>query len=78
MKQEEQSNGFGEIIGIIIVVLILLIGGLYFAKQRIDKSKEFQATLEMGNATTSDEVVDIENSASSMNFDNLGSGIDNL
>lgn len=78
MEQDKQSSGFGEIIGIIIVVLILLIGGLYFAKQRIEKSREFQAAMEQGMSTTSDEILDIENSAASMNFDSLGTGIDTL
>ena len=77
MEQNKQTD-FGTIIGIIIVIIVLIIGAFYFAGQRIEKQKEFQASIQQGLSTTSDEITDIESTATSMNFDNLGTGIDNL
>jgi hypothetical protein len=72
--ENKKTTDLGAITGIIIVVIVLLVGAFYFAQQRLEKQKEFQASL----STTSDNLTDIENSANSMNFDDLGSGIDNL
>jgi hypothetical protein len=78
MENKEQANGFGTIIGIIIVVIVLIVGAFYFAGQRIEKSKEFQNSINQAQSSTSDEVSNLETDAASMNFDDLGSGIDNL
>ena len=82
MEQNKQKEGVGSVIGIIIIIIVLLIGALYFVDQRIQKSKEFQATINEGNLSSStmmsDEITDIEKDSTSMNFDNLGTGIDNL
>ncbi len=77
MEQNKQTD-FGSIIGIIIVIIVLIIGAFYFAGQRIEKSKEFQASIQRELSTTSDEISDIEKTATSMNFDSLGAEIDNL
>lgn len=74
--EQEKSNGIGGIAGIIIVIAILVIGGFYFVGQRIEKQKQFEATV--NSASTSDEIVDLQKDASSTNFDNLGTGIDQL
>ncbi|MFH1607413.1 MAG: hypothetical protein ABIC91_08755 [Nanoarchaeota archaeon] len=76
--KNEQTNGFGTIMGIIIVVIVLIVGAFYFVGQRMEKQKEFQAAIQIEIATTSDEITDIESSANSMDFDDLGTGIDNL
>jgi len=67
MPVEEKSTG--AIIGIIIIVVLLVIGGLYFLGQRTNKEP---ATLEeilaepdtsievLGTQGTSDEIADIE------------------
>lgn len=44
-EQEKQREGVGSVIGIIIIIIVLLIGALYMAEQRIKKSKEFQESL---------------------------------
>lgn len=79
METNKQNGELGAMIGIIIVVIVLIVGGLYFGKQRIEKSKEFQNTLSEGQVlSNSDELTDIENDAAGMNFDALGSDINNL
>lgn len=82
MEQNNQTNSFGTISGIIIVVIILLIGAYYFVNQRIEKSNEFKASLQQAenvtNSTSSDEISDIEKDVNSINTDTLGSGINNL
>ena len=80
MENNKQTIDFGTLSGIVIVVIILLVGAFYFAGQRIEKSKEFQAkiNLEQVATTSSDDISNLDKDAQSMNFDNLGSGIDNL
>jgi len=79
MENNNKTGDFFTGTGIIIVILILVIGAVYFANQRIEKSKEFQATINQGEiATSSDDVSSMEKDANAMNFDDLGSGIDNL
>ena len=76
---ENNKSEFGTITGIIIVIIVLLIGGYYFINQRIEKSKEFQNTINQnGVVSTSTELSDLESEVNSTNFDNLGSGIDQL
>jgi hypothetical protein len=68
--------------GIIIVLVLLVVGAFYIVRQRIEKQKEFQNTINQGEIATtsvpSDEISDIEKDTNSMNFDNLGTGINNL
>jgi uncharacterized protein HemX len=81
MENNQQSTNFGSIIGIIIVIIILFVGAYYFVQQRIQKSTEFQNTLQEQLATTtpaSDEISDIEKDANAVDTSTLGSGIDNL
>ena len=76
MENNKQNMDFGTMSGIIIVIIVLIVGGFYFAGQRIEKSKEFQENMATSGQT--DDVSNIEEDAQSINFDNLGSGIDNL
>ena len=81
---ENNKTDFGAMMGVVIVIIILIVGAFYFAGQRIEKSKEFQANINQevisttSTSTLSDDISDIEKDASSMNFNDLGSGIDNL
>ena len=79
MENKKQNGELGPMIGIAIVVIVLIIGGFFFAKQRIEKSREFQNTLNEGQVlSNSDELSDLESEAGMMKFDDLGSDIDNL
>jgi len=78
MEQNKKIEDLGAIIGIIIVVIVLLFGAFYFAGQRIEKQKAFKNAIEQEVSTTSDEISDIEQAVKSMNFDDLGVGIDKL
>lgn len=51
----ENKSSIGSIIGIIIIIAIIILGGLYFWGKRIEESK-LQDDLLMQNATTSEEV----------------------
>ena len=54
MEANKKTEDFGAMIGTILVIIVLLFGAYYFAKQRIEKNKEFQATINQGEiATTS-------------------------
>ena len=76
MENNKQNMDFGTMSGIIIVIIVLVVGAFYFAGQRIEKSKEFQENMATSGQT--DDVSNIEEDAQSINFDNLGSGIDSL
>jgi len=84
MEKNNTTEDFGPIIGIIIVVILLVFGAFYLVRQRIEKSNEFKAIINQGEiattsvSTSSDATSDIEKDANSMNFDDLGSGIDKL
>lgn len=82
MEKNKKIEDFGTMAGIIIVIIVLIIGAFYFVGQRIEKQKEFKNNMNLGEIATtsssSDEISSIEKDAKSMNFDNLGSGIDNL
>ena len=82
--ENNNKTEIGPILGIVIVIIILIFGAFYFAGQRIEKSKEFQNNMKLiETASTSapstlDDISSIEKDANSMNFDNLGTGINNL
>lgn len=84
MNENKKTEEFGAMIGGVIIILILIVGAFYFAGQRIQKSKEFQASLNnagitaTSTASSSDDLSSIENDANSMDLNNLGSGINNL
>jgi CHASE3 domain sensor protein len=79
MEQNKQTNDFGAMTGIIVVIILLLIGAFYFAKQRMEQSRQFQNSINEAIATTSsDEVSDISADANALNVDNLGTDINNL
>ena len=65
MEKDKQTVDFGTMSGIVIVVIILLFGAYYFAQQRMEKSKEFQATIDLGAVLTApsapDKISDIGN-----------------
>ncbi len=84
--ENNKTSDFGTFAGIIIVIIILIVGAFYFVGQRMEKSREFQAAIQKEVAaaasssisTSSDEITDLEKEANSMNFDDLGTGIDSL
>ena len=70
METQNQKNEVGAAVGIIIVVIVIVIGGIYFFNQRVEKQKQM--------AASSDDVSSLQADSSSMNFDNLDSGVDQL
>lgn len=69
VQVEENKSSIGSIIGIIIIIAIIILGGLYFWGKRIEESK-LQDDLLIQNATTS-EVVTAENVSSSDDMDSI-------
>jgi hypothetical protein len=96
MPQKEtvsQGNGdssVGPVIGIIIIIAVIVIGGLYFWGQRISNegemtTKEIQEQIEDDQTAeelemvgSSDEFVDIGADIDSTNFEGIDSGLDDL
>ena len=84
---EQNKSGMGSIIGIVIIISIIILGGLYFWGKRIEESKlkdtlvsgNSQATVQEQNEATairsvssSDDLDSIEADLNSTNLDNLG------
>lgn len=69
VQVEENKSSIGSIIGIIIIIAIIILGGLYFWGKRIEESK-IQDDLLIQNATTS-EVVTAENVSSSDDMNSI-------
>jgi len=73
MSAPESTSGTGAIVGAIIVVIILVVGGLYFwGKQLSTDTDTTDPQLEaLQNTSASDEVADIEADISTTELDNL-------
>jgi hypothetical protein len=78
---EQQKESRGELIGSIIIVLVLIVGGIYFARQVQENNQpavgleqvlaedaEIQA---IENEEASDEVPELESSLDEINLDDL-------
>jgi hypothetical protein len=79
MEGQNNKSDIGPIIGIIIVILMLVIGAFYFYNQRIEKQKEItKANQQQEQIINEEGLSTLENTANSLNFDNLGEGIDQL
>lgn len=85
MPKGEKSTG--AIIGTIIIVVLLVIGGLYFLSQRTDKipatpeeilAEPDTATEVLEAQGTSDELADIEADAESTDFGELDMELDDI
>ena len=76
-----KMEDMGAMIGIFVIIVVLIIGAFYFAGQRMEKSKEFKKDIGKALATTTsanDDITALQKDAASMNFDNLGTGVDQL
>ena len=58
-ENKQQKDDFGAMAGIIIVVILLLVGALYFGKQRIEQRKQFKSTLQEATSTISTSTINI-------------------
>jgi len=79
MDKHEQTNEIGTISGILIITIMLILGGFYFFGQRIEKQKQFEVLQQqMASSSGPDDIKSIQNDAASLDFQNLGQGVDNL
>ncbi|MFA6340622.1 MAG: hypothetical protein WCX27_00060 [Candidatus Paceibacterota bacterium] len=88
MKENNQDGEVGVVAGIVIVVIVLVVGAVYFFGQRLEKQKQIESLLNGSTeisttssntiSTSSDDIGSLQKEASSVNFDDLGKGIDSL
>ena len=81
-----EGKSFGPIIGIIIIVIILIFGGLYFWGQQLNEEVSIESlapsadetigTLEM--QSTSDEISDIESDLDLTDLEDLDADLDSI
>lgn len=83
MGDGKEDKSFGPLIGIVIIVIILILGGLYFWGQQVGEESleelapsadEVIGTLEMQGS--SDELIDIEDDLNITDLDNLDADLD--
>jgi hypothetical protein len=84
---EQNSESKGALIGSIVIVLILIVGGIYFAKQAgqeinqseidqvLDTDPEIQAATE---SQGSDEILDLDNDLENIDIEDLDIDLDSL
>ena len=80
-EQDKKLQDFGTIAGIVIVVIVLLVGAVYFFEQRIQKQQEINNLQTVQNnevAGATDTVENIANDAAAVDTNSLGDGIDQL
>ncbi len=78
----EQKSGKGPLIAVIIILILIVIGSLYFLKQRNSQmkytpqiqSESDEVTASLKAQSSSDELDSIEADLKSSNYDNLDQG----
>lgn len=86
MMEQDSSKSIGPIIGIIIIILIMILGGLYFWGQRVERTRINQleggetsdALSALPTQSGSDDVSSIEADLSAASFDSLGSEMNSV
>ena len=82
LEPEKKTTDIGSMIGIIVVLVVLLVGAFYFAEQRIQKQKEFQAVLNQveisSTSTFPNEMPGIENNINSTDINSTATGTNNI
>lgn len=77
MREQNDKNNVGTIVGIIIVILMLVIGAFYFYNEIIKRQKEIEK-INKQNRAALEEITIFEEDLNSMEIDSLGKGIDEL
>ncbi len=76
------SSSIGPLIGIVIVIAIIVLGGMYFWGQRVEQTGNAvegdTATQSLQNQGTSDDLAAIETDVSSTQLDSLDSELGNI
>lgn len=78
MEKKEETNEIGTISGIFIIILMLVLGGFYFFQQGVQKQKQYEALKQQMASSSADDINSIQKDAASLDFKNLGNGVDNL
>lgn len=82
MDNQTQTSSTGPAIGIILIIAIIVIGGLYFWSQREKNNsvengtQQDQTTQELQKQSSSDDVNSIEADLQATNLNNLGTEVD--
>lgn len=82
MQKDGGNSEIGTVAGIIIVILVLVIGAVYFFKQRIEKQQQIEKTIQQvqtAEASSSDDTIEsIKADAATIDTKDLGTGVDQL
>jgi len=75
--EKQTTNDIGAVAGTIIVVLVLLVGGVYFFGERIAKQNAYQ-TMKNQNTQATDSLDSVATDAAALDFSTTGSDVTNL
>ncbi|MEK7179877.1 MAG: hypothetical protein AAB706_00195 [Patescibacteria group bacterium] len=82
IQEPRTPSSMGALIGIIIVIAIIILGGMYFWGQRVDQKENIiekdTATQSLQNQGTSDDLAAIETDVNSTQLDNLDSELGSI
>ena len=74
---EQNKSGVGSIIGIIIIIAVIILGGLYFWGKRVEETKIKDSMVTDETGTTTDETAAIKNVGSSDDINSIQSDLQN-
>jgi len=77
----DTDKSYGPVIGLIIIILIIALGSVYFLGQRSDKMNDKIDSTQMEQITTqsnSDEIADIEADLNSTEFSDLDAELNDI
>lgn len=81
MMPEPQKKSMGPMIGLLIILIVIILGGLYFWNQTADMPYENTSTDELGviqQQGTSDEVSSIETDLQATVIDSIDTELGNI
>jgi len=78
MEHNDELEGFGEIFGIITVIIVLIVGGIYFFEQRMQKQEQIQKNNTEIMSTSTDDITSLKANVNALDFGDLGTSTDGL
>ncbi len=86
-----EKSTSGPIVGVIIIVILFIVGGIYYWNMAVNKSKELNKSSaiqseketsivvnQLDSQSTSDKITDIESDLNTTDLKNIDSGLNNL
>lgn len=76
--EPQGKSEVGTISGIIVVIVILLVGAVYFFNQGLDRQKQMESLNKQESIIASDDADSIASDTTAIDLSGLGEGVDQL